>query len=133
MKKLLLLLAVLLTVGTAQAQEYKAEFHRDYDSGILYESDDTTEGWMDYDVRVIFNYGGVSNKVKMFVGDLVSTLTQTEGTTEGATSGGITYFALPLQDDETGEELLMQVFKDERYGIRLIDKTGVSLQFSNKQ
>jgi len=88
---------------------------------------------MDYDVRVIFNYGGVSNKVKMFVGDLVSTLTQTEGTTEGATSGGITYFALPLQDDETGEELLMQVFKDERYGIRLIDKTGVSLQFSNKQ
>jgi hypothetical protein len=129
MKKLLLL--ALLLIGMMGFAQTKEQFFLDYTKVLSKDKDGNTVGWKELNSRFFFNYGGNSNKVKIYIGNSSFTFSQ-EGITErGVTEGGIGYQIINLVDDENFEKIFLQYFDLEEYGVRVIFLNGSTIQFAN--
>ena len=51
---------------------------------------------------------------------------------ESKTDGGFVYYFAMYVDEITDQEIMMQIFKDEKYGIRLIYEDGRTVQYADK-
>ena len=113
MKKLILIVVLLfsLTVSAQVQQTFK-----DYSNALITEREVTQE-WLKLDSRIFFNYGGDEKRVKIFIGNFVETYV-VDGYQEGVTEGGFEYLAVGLSSAK-GETVLMQIFKDVKYGVRI--------------
>ena len=128
MKKLLLL--ALLFIGLSGFAQ-KEQFVKDYYHVLSVDVSGNSTGWKEINSRFFFNYGGDTQKVKIYIGNIVVDLTQ-EGVTERSTTeGGFGYQRMILVDDKSLDMVLLQYFDLQEYGVRLIFTDGSSIQFTN--
>jgi hypothetical protein len=123
MKKLILL-AVLLFSIVLTAQTQKQSF-RDFTKAQITEREITQE-WIALDSRIFFFYGNNDKVVKVYIGNLIQTYT-IDSFREGVTEGGFEYLALNLLSAEN-EAVIMQIFKQTAYGIRVFFNEGNYVQ-----
>lgn len=127
MKKLILLLLLVFSLNTfAQKQQVT----RDYSIALTVSSSGVKSDWFAVKTRILFNYGNESDKVKLFLENDAFLLTQISETVEGTTTSGMGYYQLEMKDS-TGEKIYIQVFKDEKYGVRLIFQDFSTVQVAN--
>lgn len=72
-----------------------------------------------------------NSTVKMTVGNREFNLIQDSEVQEGVTRGGFKYDACLLREIKTQEQILLQVFRDENYGMRLIFSKENYIDFNN--
>ena len=126
MKKLLII--VLLFIGMMSFAQ-KAQIVEDYYQCITISSTNVKSEWKELKSRFIFNYGGNDEIVKVFVENQVFEFKQQGLTEKGKTESGITYQLMNMFDIETFDELSIQVFDDQRYGVRILFDDNSMIQF----
>lgn len=121
MKKLILFVVLLfsLTISAQKQQTVKT-----YTKALI------EDQWYETNLRVFYHYGGESDKVKMYLNNKVSIYKQQGETLKGATESGEGFQLLTLVDLNTNTIIYLQYFDNHYdYGIRLVFKDGVSIQF----
>lgn len=126
MKNIITILIVFFSSFLA-AQE--TQFTRNYSQVISINSAGVKSEWKQMDTRFIYNYSNNSQKIKAYIGNIVKTYTQISETIYDKTNDGTEYAAVELIDDENGEELLLQLFKDGKFGVRLLFLDESLVQF----
>ena len=80
--------------------------------------------------RIILNYDGKSEKVKMFLGESTLNLIRIGQVERLTTTSGLQYLGMTLSD-ANGEELYFQIYYDEDYGAKLILEDGTMVFLNN--
>lgn len=80
--------------------------------------------------RIILNYDGKSEKVKMFLGESTLNLIRIGQVERLTTTSGLQYLGMTLSD-ANGEELYFQIYFDEEYGAKLILEDGTMVFLNN--
>ena len=80
--------------------------------------------------RIILNYDGKSEKVKMFLGESTLNLIRIGQVERLTTTSGLQYLGMTLSDTN-GEELYFQIYFDEEYGAKLILEDGTMVFLNN--
>jgi hypothetical protein len=123
MKKLLLSLILILSVGVSIAQEKLAEVEltlvRKYDTNqkLLYERDT-------YAKISVFRVDG--KKQVVFYEGYKSTTYEIISSSEMSTQSGMKNTTFYIRNLETQKTLYLQIFHDETYGLRFVTDEGVS-------
>jgi len=126
MKKLLII--ALLFIGMMSFAQ-KAQIVEDYYQCMTISPTNVKSEWKELKSRFIFNYGGNDEIVKVFVGNQVFEFKQQGLTEKGKTESEITYQLMNMFDIETFDELSIQVFDDQRYGVRILFNDNSMIQF----
>ena len=126
MRKLILIVVLLFSI-TISAQEKQQTF-QDFTKAQITERGVTGE-WINVKSRIFFNYGGDENKVKIYIGNLVDTYV-IDSMHEDVTVGGFKYLAVFLSSAEN-KLVLMQIFEDTNYGIRIFFDANNYVQITN--
>lgn len=126
MRNLITILVVFFSSFLA-AQE--TQFTRNYSQVISINSEGVKSEWKQMDARFFYNYSNNPKKIKAYIGNIVKNFTQISETVYGKTDDGTEYAAVELLDDENGEELLLQLFKDSKFGVRLLFLDESLVQF----
>lgn len=129
MKKLILLILLFFTFF-AHSQE-KQQFVKSYTIAMFINSAGEKTEWKNLETRIFFNYGNKNDKVKFYIANNVLNFTQIAETKYDKTKNGLEYAELHLLDDKSGEEIYLQVFKEEIYGVRFIDLNFSVMQLAN--
>ena len=126
MKKLLIIALLFIgMMGFAQ----KAQIVEDYYQCMTISPTNVKSEWKELKSRFIFNYGGNESIVKVFIGNKVFQFEQQGVTEKGKTESGMTYQLISLFDVDTFEEVYIQVFDDQRYGVRVLLNDNSMIQF----
>jgi hypothetical protein len=126
MKKLLIIALLFIgMMGFAQ----KAQIVEDYYQCMTISPTNIKSEWVELKSRFIFNYSGNDEIVKVFVGNQVFEFKQQGLTEKGETESGITYQLMNMFNIETFDELSIQVFDDQRYGVRILFDDNSMIQF----
>ena len=80
--------------------------------------------------RIILNYDGKSEKVKMSLGESTLNLIRIGQVERLTTTSGLQYLGMTLSD-ANGEELYFQIYYDEDYGAKLILEDGTMVFLNN--
>lgn len=80
--------------------------------------------------RIILNYDGKSEKVKMFLGESTLNLIRVGQVENLTTTSGLQYLGMTLSD-ANGEKLYFQIYYDEEYGAKLILEDGTMVFLNN--
>ena len=82
----------------------------------------------------LFEFDSILNKVDITTvkSGLKKNLTRISDYIDSETEGGFVYYSAMYIDQITNQEIMMQIFKDEKYGIRLIYEDGRTVQYANK-
>ena len=124
MKKLLFTVILMLSLTSATlAQTIKETFTQ----AIKTDKDGNKSDWIDVNVTFFF-LDDLKVDIDLGNGDTIS-LTVLNGH-DGKTYSGHEFIQLEVEEIYTKEKLFIQVFYDEKYGIRLfIPETGDSIQY----
>ena len=82
----------------------------------------------------LFEFDSILDKVNITTvkSGLKKNLTRISDYIDSETEGGFVYYSAMYIDQITNQEVMMQIFKDEKYGIRLIYSDGRTVQYANK-
>ena len=82
----------------------------------------------------LFEFDSILDKVNITTvkSGLKKNLTRISDYIDSKTEGGFVYYSAMYIDQITNQEVMMQIFKDEKYGIRLIYEDGRTVQYANK-
>ena len=82
----------------------------------------------------LFEFDSILDKVNITTvkSGLKNNLIRISDYKESETEGGFVYYSAMYIDQITNQEIMMQIFKDEKYGIRLIYSDGRTVQYANK-
>ena len=82
----------------------------------------------------LFEFDSILDKVKITTvkSGLKKNLIRISDYKESETEGEFVYYFAMYVDQITNQEIMMQIFKDEKYGIRLIYEDGRTVQYANK-
>ena len=82
----------------------------------------------------LFKFDSILDKVNITTvkSGLKKNLTRISDYIDSETEGGFVYYSAMYIDQITNQEIMMQIFKDEKYGIRLIYEDGRTVQYANK-
>lgn len=130
LKKLILLLVLVLSLSIS-AEAQNGQTLKTYSRALFINVEGAESDWVEVSCRIYFNYGGDNDQIKMYLGEGVFNFTQISPVKELETGQGEPFYLLKLKDEETTEEIYLQYFKNEIYGIRFVDSDGRSMQFAN--
>ena len=82
----------------------------------------------------LFEFDSILNKVNITTvkSGLKKNLIRISDYKESETEGGFVYYFAMYVDQITNQEIMMQIFKDDEYGIRLIYSDGRTVQYASK-
>jgi hypothetical protein len=124
MKKLLVVLALVLTVSIGYSQE---QFRRIYSQVVLTQNDKTTR--KDGENIIFFNYGNEA-VIKIYLADgTVRYYEQLSDREENSTDGGMAFGGAMYQEKGKDLEIYVQLFEDRKYGFRVVFNNGDMIQF----
>lgn len=123
MKKLILLLVIFYSLFCT-AQE--PQVIREYNQVIATNAAGEKGEWSKINSKFIYNH----KKITAYIGDTIISLTQVSETVYGTTENGTEYAATDFIDDESGEKITLQLFKDERFGVTLHFFDDTNTQFA---
>ena len=125
MKKLILLTLLVCSLSMSAQQ-----FTRQYNWGLT--TRDAVKGeWYPTDVLAYFNYNNDTTKMKFNINGEGFNMTQNGVTTRETTKSGYVYQKLDMTDDETGESVIIELYDNVEYGVRMVFGTHAnSIQFA---
>lgn len=115
MKKFLLMVVFLLSLTTSAVAQ---TIERTYTHALKTEKDGTKSGWIEVNVTFMF-YEDLRVNIDVHDGGPFIELSVIGVTEEKTTTGGFKYDEIELLERSSGEKLIMQVFYESKYGIRL--------------
>ena len=82
----------------------------------------------------LFEFDSILNEVNVTTvnSGLKKNLIRISDYKESETEGGFVYYFAMYVDQITNQEIMMQIFKDDEYGIRLIYSDGRTVQYASK-
>lgn len=82
----------------------------------------------------LFEFDSILNNVSITTvkSGIKKNLIRISDYSESETEGGFVYYFAMYVDEITNQEVMMQIFKDEEYGIRLIYSYGRTVQYTSK-
>lgn len=121
MKKLFLILMLFISVISYSQKDHEILYDQ------VFRSSWETE-------QTLFELDSILNKVKITTvkSGLKKNLIRISDYSDSETEGGFVYYFAMYLDEFTEEEILMQIFKDDEYGIRLIYEDGRMVQYADK-
>lgn len=121
MKKLFLILMLFISVISYSQKDHEILYDQ------VFRSSWETE-------QTLFELDSILNKVKITTvkSGLKKNLIRISDYSDSETEGGFVYYFATYLDEFTEEEILMQIFKDDEYGIRLIYEDGRMVQYADK-
>jgi hypothetical protein len=121
MKKLFLILMLFISVISYSQKDHEILYDQ------VFRSSWETE-------QTLFELDSILNKVKITTvkSGLKMNLIRISDYSDSETEGGFVYYFAMYLDEFTEEEILMQIFKDDEYGIRLIYEDGRMVQYADK-
>ena len=121
MKKLFLILMLFISVISYSQKDHEILYDQ------VFRSSWETE-------QTLFELDSILNKVKITTvkSGLKKNLIRISDYSDSETEGGLVYYFATYLDEFTEEEILMQIFKDDEYGIRLIYEDGRMVQYADK-
>lgn len=122
---LILLLLVTTTLTFCSSANFK-NTKADYSIALITENG-VKYGWVEIPSTFTFTKG----KVKVKIGNSHFNFTQISKIMRGKTTSGYKYDYVVLKNDVDGTEVTLQVFNEEYFGIRLVEDSNNSIQFSN--
>ena len=121
MKKLFLSLMLFISLISYSQEDYEILYDQVFRS--TWKSEPT-----------LFEFDSILDKVNITTvkSGLKKNLTRISDYIDSETEGGFVYYSAMYIDQITNQEVMMQIFKDEKYGIRLIYEDGRTVQYANK-
>lgn len=121
MKKLFLSLMLFISLISYSQEDYEILYDQVFRS--TWKSEPT-----------LFEFDSILDKVNITTvkSGLKKNLTRISDYIDSETEGGFVYYSAMYIDQITNQEIMMQIFKDEKYGIRLIYEDGRTVQYANK-
>ena len=82
----------------------------------------------------LFEFDSILNEVNVTTvnSGLKKNLIRISDYSDSETEGGFVYYFAMYVDQITNQEIMMQIFKDDEYGIRLIYSDGRTVQYASK-
>lgn len=123
MKKILTIAFLLLfSIGFAQTKP----FNKTYSKMSTVNSNREITETNDVSARAFFNYGG-ENRVKIYLNNAVLLFTQIGDAEEGKTKNGQPYQLIKVYEEETGDELYIQLFETDELRLLFNDLSSIEL------
>ena len=121
MKKLFLSLMLFISLISYSQEDYEILYDQVFRS--TWKSEPT-----------LFEFDSILDKVNITTvkSGLKKNLTRISDYIDSETEGGFVYYSAMYIDQITNQEVMMQIFKDEKYGIRLIYSDGRTVQYASK-
>lgn len=121
MKKLFLSLMLFISLISYSQEDYEILYDQVFRS--TWKSEPT-----------LFEFDSILNKVNITTvkSGLKKNLIRISDYKDSETEGGFVYYFAMYVDQITNQEVMMQIFKDEKYGIRLIYSDGRTVQYASK-
>ena len=121
MKKLFLSLILFISLISYSQEDYEILYDQVFRS--TWKSEPT-----------LFEFDSILNEVNVTTvnSGLKKNLIRISDYKESETEGGFVYYFAMYVDQITNQEIMMQIFKDDEYGIRLIYSDGRTVQYASK-
>lgn len=121
MKKLFLSLMLFISLISYSQEDYEILYDQVFRS--TWKSEPT-----------LFEFDSILNEVNVTTvnSGLKKNLIRISDYKESETEGGFVYYFAMYVDQITNQEIMMQIFKDDEYGIRLIYSDGRTVQYASK-
>lgn len=117
MRKLILTIALVLTVGFANAQEEFSEFYNYYTT-------DVDSEWFGGQALITYNVGNNNLHYRVYTTEYQIDLVRVSDFHTGYTDNGTKFLAFETVSVDTKESCIIQYFYKREYGVRLIFSGG---------